>query len=606
MERNRSTAATVCHRCRMIPHAWLRSYRATAAVVGVGLAVLAPVLWMVLSRDDRFTGDMALIELRVRDVFSADPPIAGAYSRYGWAHPGPWQFYLFAVPYRLLGTDARALQLTTLGFNVAVAATIVWLAARRDRAAATAVGLALLALIAGIRPLSLAEGWNVTVTLLPFALTAVGCWRLLDGDRAALPITAAAAAFVASAHVGVGVVILPTVLVVLPIMVARLIRRSEGLRDPFVAATAAIAAIAAIPVLLDVADDPPGNAGRLLRWSLTNDEPNVGIADSLRMIGHASSLSFLRDPEQPGRFLLELGPLDAGLLPGFSIALLAVALIVTHRRGWRSERTWCLLIMGLWATGVVAATVITLPLGWWLVQWMQPIGWLTWSAIGLVAWRVMGDLTPARRQPDVERLAVVGAVVLGTIFVVDHARDAFAADDPNAEFVRPVDELTNAVVDTDGERPARLEFAGTSLLAETMLSGVVNRLDAMGHDVCVDASLAYKLGEHRVCPPGTGTRFVLRSEPRTLRPPAGTDEVIDVDPLTADERAEADELAARITDVLVHNGRADQIPILDSPLADVVLLDDPPPDLVAIRADVKRLAALRKVPGDRYVLYVGR
>ncbi len=595
----------------------LRARSGRLAGVVAMVAIVAPLLWVATTRDERFTGDLAIIELRVRDVLSAHPPIAGAYSRYGWAHPGPWQFYLFALPYRLLGGDARAIQLTTLAFNVAVAVAIVKLAARRDRATAIVTGVALLVLVVGLRPQSMAYGWNVTVVVLPFVLVAIGCWRLLDGDRWALPITTLATLFVCQAHVGAGVVVVPLAVVALTIAALRSLRGDAATPDAgdrrAWRSTLIVAGIAAIPPGYDVVTDPPGNIGRILRWSLNNDEPTVGTTQALRMIGRSSSLSFLRDPQLPGRFLLELGEVDPGLLPGLSIGLLFAALVVAHRHGWASERSWCSIVMLLWAVGLVAASSITEPLGWWLVQWLQPLGWLTWVAVVLVAWRFVADRVRGPHRSAVTAWSLALATIVGAVAIVDHGRDAIAWPDPEAEFTRPVDELTAAIRReleagsdvTDGPI-ARIDFGGESLLAETMLSGVVDRLAALDVDVCVDARLAYKLGEHRVCPAGITPTLLLRSEPRTTPTPADGEIIADVDPLLPAERAEADAIAARAADVLVRNGRADEVTILDSPLADVVLLDDPPAELVAMSAGIERLAALRKVPGDRYVLYVIR
>jgi hypothetical protein len=55
--------------------------------------------------------DLAQIELRVRDVGLAHPPLVGLGGRivgYGTqgSHPGPMSFYLLAPVYRLLGSSA--------------------------------------------------------------------------------------------------------------------------------------------------------------------------------------------------------------------------------------------------------------------------------------------------------------------------------------------------------------------------------------------------------------------------------------------------------------------------------------------------------------------
>ena len=86
---------------------------------GVVAALMGPVLWAAVAHPGASVGDVALIELRTRDVFSAQPPLVGDYSRYGWAHPGPLFFYLFSVPYQVLGRDADALRLSALLLNAA-------------------------------------------------------------------------------------------------------------------------------------------------------------------------------------------------------------------------------------------------------------------------------------------------------------------------------------------------------------------------------------------------------------------------------------------------------------------------------------------------------
>src|SRR5215204_1007749 len=168
----------------------------TVATVAVVLGLVLPIVCIIVSRTDRSTGDIALIELRTRDVLSAHPPLAGAYSRYGWSHPGPLMFYLFAIPYRLLGNDATALRSTVLLFNAAVIVLILWLASRRGVAAWLMVASATVALTWGLLPHSLSDGWNVTVAVLPFLLTLVGCWCALCGDRWALLIAALSFSFV--------------------------------------------------------------------------------------------------------------------------------------------------------------------------------------------------------------------------------------------------------------------------------------------------------------------------------------------------------------------------------------------------------------------------
>jgi len=76
-----------------------------------------------------------------------------------------------------------------------------------------------------------------------------------------------------------------------------------------------------------------------------------------------------------------------------------------------------------------------------------------------------------------------------------------------------------------------------------------------------------------------------------------------VDPLGGEARAEIDRLTAELAEILRNDGREQDVPLLDTPLADVILLGEPSPELAARADDVGRLAELRSIPGDRYALY---
>jgi len=66
-----------------------RRARPSIAIGVVLLGLVVPALIVVLVRTDHSSGDLALIELRTRDVLTVHPPITGVYSRYGWSHTGP-------------------------------------------------------------------------------------------------------------------------------------------------------------------------------------------------------------------------------------------------------------------------------------------------------------------------------------------------------------------------------------------------------------------------------------------------------------------------------------------------------------------------------------
>ena len=584
--------------------------RPTVAVITAAVALawmLLAVLVAALVRDDANVGDLALIELRIRDVLSAHSPLVGAYSRYGWSHPGPFMFELFAIPYRVFGNDATALGLTTILFNAIVLGALLWLLQRRGTAAVMAIGGAVVALVWGLPSTALSYGWNVTVADLPFVLVVVGCWCALCGDRYALLVAALAASFAFQSHVGAGVVLGPAFVATVAIVVRRSWQQGLDVRRWTLGVGGV--ALTFVPAVLDVVVHWPGNLGELLRWSMSNDEPTVGARDGLRMLGRVASLSFPLEPQIPGRFLLQVETVESGALPGAAVVLLAVAGAVAWRSGWAAERALCAMMAVVWVSAFVAVVSITRPLGWWLVDWFQPLGWLTWGTVVLVAWRAVQQHVGWRR--DVVRRAVAGAwLVVLALGVGGHTRDVVdASDDRGEAVVRPVRELTAAVESiTEPGDVVRLDFAGSPLSAETMMSGVGNRLDAAGRQICVGAALAYKFGSHRVCPAAVDAHVVIRNEAVTEPAPE-----VDgrpsrllrvVDPLSDAERREADAITAEVAEILVRDGREAEVGVLATHLAGAVLVDSPSTELLAAADRLARLEALRRVPGVRYGLYV--
>lgn len=64
--------------------------------VVVTILVVAPAIAAVIALAGRRwypTDDFAIIDLRVRDVFTSQSPLTGLYSRPGWNHPGPLMFW---------------------------------------------------------------------------------------------------------------------------------------------------------------------------------------------------------------------------------------------------------------------------------------------------------------------------------------------------------------------------------------------------------------------------------------------------------------------------------------------------------------------------------
>lgn len=148
------------------------------------------------------TNDWALLELQVRAVGTADTPLLGAWSRFAWDHPGPWPFYLLALPYRLVPSE-HGLLFAAAALNFVSIAACAAVALRRPRAQALVVLLGLAALQKGLGIAGLLDPWNPIQPILPFALYCLVCIELAVAPRGwMVPVAAAAGSFAIQAHVG--------------------------------------------------------------------------------------------------------------------------------------------------------------------------------------------------------------------------------------------------------------------------------------------------------------------------------------------------------------------------------------------------------------------
>jgi hypothetical protein len=155
-------------------------------------------------------GDWAMTELGVLDATEGRQTL-GAYSRFGFRHPGPALFYWAAPLYAATGRAGASITASVALWNGLLAAAIlglVWRVRGRKAAAWTALALAAYVRIAG--GVVLADWWNPHTAILPMALcvtaSALGSvpLALLGGSLAAqshmgaVPVVACALLFLLS------------------------------------------------------------------------------------------------------------------------------------------------------------------------------------------------------------------------------------------------------------------------------------------------------------------------------------------------------------------------------------------------------------------------
>ena len=111
-----------------------------------------------------------------------------------------------------------------------------------------------------MRPDALADGWNVTATILPFTVALIGCWLAWRVDHVALLIAAIAVSFVVQTHLGNGTVLLGTFAVTVAVAVVRERRSCGGIDRRSWAITAAVVAVTTMPIVIDVVLDCPATS----------------------------------------------------------------------------------------------------------------------------------------------------------------------------------------------------------------------------------------------------------------------------------------------------------------------------------------------------------
>jgi hypothetical protein len=425
-----------------------RALRRDPALLVAAALLLVPALAAMVSALRRPwypTNDWALIELQVRNVFTGDTPLVGAWSRFDWRHPGPLPFYLLAIPYRLVPAD-RGLLFAAATVNLAAVAAYAGVVLRwsRGRALVALSGLALVQVGLGVEGLS--DPWNPMTPIVPFALYAVLCIDLaIARHRWTLPALAFVASLVVQSHVGFAqpVVLLGVVAVALRWQLERRSRREappggpddEAPAPPWwrrafgwvgarpAVAVAAVLVVCWLPVLVDQLFRSR-NLESIVRWTF-GDELSGGMGDlTQRPMGTGEGFgaaAWLLNPvglwvgnsePRPGFGFLLLREQSPLLLLWVPLALVA-AVVVARRFGRRPpDDAWAVTVVAtLAAAGAVATLSDVLSARGapvvWPFRWAAVVVMLVFMALG---WALVGALAH-RRYPAAAVPALVALLV---------------------------------------------------------------------------------------------------------------------------------------------------------------------------------------------------
>jgi len=152
--------------------------------------------------DLTFGGDAAALEFGTWHA-ARGHQLLGAYSRFGWNHPGPAFFYLAAPLYEALGERGPALNLFTFAVQVICAAAIVWAADRLGGRLLATIVAALLSVFELVAlPFLVGNEWNPIFPILPLVLLCFLAALIARGVATLLPLFAFVGSVIVQTHVG--------------------------------------------------------------------------------------------------------------------------------------------------------------------------------------------------------------------------------------------------------------------------------------------------------------------------------------------------------------------------------------------------------------------
>jgi hypothetical protein len=507
-------------------------------VGGLGVVLFLVLLVEVLRWDWWAVGDFGTLRLRTLDVGTAETPLVGIYSRWGWNHPGPMVFYALAAPLRLTGGDGHGLLLGALLVNTAAIGASLVVAARAGRSVLALAALVLALLVVGLDPGGLLDPWNPFILIVPLFAAAISAWRAALGDRVAAVVLVVAGSFAVQAHIGVVAAVGSLFLVAALGLGWRAWRGPDRRSDRRTALVAVVVlAVCWLPPLVQQVTGSPGNLGEIVSFGLDGDEPVNGVADGARRTGQALSL--------PPIWVTGDITTAAGDHPiPFGLVAVLVAGAWAWRRRWTSELVLCATALALVAGSLLASSRISGVAFPYLFRWLWAVGAFAWFSAAVVA---MAELR-RRAWSGVAGAVAVGVTAVLVVVLVVPGPDTTALESSDRS-LRTFEQLLEPTVEVLRTAPGPTMITVADYGVDgSMGIELLARADDEGIDVRYPSDAAYVFGSFRTIDPAEArSELVLASSPES-RARLAVDPrfrlVAEYDPLTPDERAEYERLAA--------------------------------------------------------------
>ncbi len=494
--------------------AWTLPVALLAVAVTFGVTV-ASVLSDV-PESFRYGGDQAMTGLAVDEAGTFGQAL-GPYSRYGWSHPGPFWFYLLALPTRLLGGDDGALIAANVLLNGLLAAAVVVAVHRAGRPVLTLTVTALVVVFVLRMPSDMfVDPWSPFALLMGTLLFLVLAARVHSGTWPALLAMLIAGSFLVQTHIGTA----PLVGLVgatggVAFFLARRARRRtagsadtlEAPRDEHPRRTVVLAVLLVavwIPPIVQQLSSPAreGNLVRLATFFLLHEGEGARPTPGQATIAVGRLLAMAPYGWDAGPWEMAVDTLPAPVALALAGQVLASGALVVLGRRWGSPSGfwWGVVTLAALVAAIVSAATVTGVLFWYLIIWVSVLPLAT--AVG-IAHLALDRRTPGRegapdrravldRAPVLAALAVVGLVLSGAAAM--SLRDAVAAYPASTEASTAFQLVDDALADVEG-REVHIDLEPHELWPTG--AGVVRGLVSEGWTVTVDPEFTDVFGAGR-------------------------------------------------------------------------------------------------------------
>ncbi|HEY6317032.1 MAG TPA: hypothetical protein VI462_03990, partial [Acidimicrobiia bacterium] len=562
---------------------------AVIGLVGVVLVVPMVVALITLTNVHWFPLlDLAWTEMRLRDVWSSNPPLLGLAGRIGpfghqGSHPGPLSFYVMWPVYALFGSTAWGMELASVFVHVAGIAIVLWIAYRRGGLGLVLGMAAVLAVLLRAYGASLlTQAWNPYLPVVWWLVFLLSVWSVLCDDWLFLPVAVFAGTLCAQTEVSyLGLcVALGAVAVGVAGVVAYRRRHDRAVIRRFataLVATVVVAGLVWLPPVVQQLTTAHGNLGVLFNYFRNPPQAPAGLVQGVKvMLAHLNPVVVVTHALVPTTSHVDVT--TGSVIPGSVFLALWLA---TAFAAWRSKLR---ALVGLHAViaitlviGVVSISRIFGILWYYLVLWAWGVDVLMVVAVGWTLVEVAKRSVPASTMRPMLKAGAAGLVALTVGISVLFAVEASDVEVPTPRLsetlgalVSPTAHALDEHVGVSDGRAGRylVTFTDPDFLGSQAF-GLMNELERRGFQVGAVSGYAGPVTPHRVLSPQDATAVVHLSvgpDIATWQSKANARQVAYFDPRSPNERLEYQRLHAQIVSELQADGLSQLIPGVDGDL----------------------------------------